>query len=239
MRVRQDTVKLRHLCILETELFLLTVQGSLILETHYDLLTEYGRENVNADIVLDTVYPCGDTTVLRFTLLGNIHSADDLDTGYDSRKQFNVIFHSLVKRTIDTVPDTDVFFHGLDMNIGCSLAGCLLDHGTNEYDDRGVIEVRRIFGRFLEFFIETTFLCVLLRNVHGLGTTEVTVQSRHDIRARTDNRLDLHVRYDTDVVCRHDIHGVGHGQSQDVRVTLGYCERDNMILTEHLGFNQV
>ena len=239
MRVRQDTVEFHHLAILETELFLLTVQGSLVLETHYDLLTENGRENVNTDIVLDTVYPCGDTTVLRFTLLGNIHAADDLDTGYDSRKQFDVIFHSLVERTIDTVPDTDVFFHGLDMNIGCSLAGRLLDHGTYEYDDRGVVEVRRILGRFLEFFIETTFLCVLLRNVHGLGTTEVAVQGCHNVGARTDNRLDLHVRYDTDVVRCHDIHGVRHGQAQDVRVTLRNCKRNNMVFPEYFRLNQV
>ena len=50
-------------------------------ETHNDLLTEYGRNNVNTDVDDLSLDPYPEVAVLRDTALCDIHLAHDLDSG--------------------------------------------------------------------------------------------------------------------------------------------------------------
>ena len=141
VRILQNMVKLLHLRRLQSKLALLSVQSSLGSKSHNCLLAVHGRKDRYTDIILGTVYHLGNTSVLRFSLLGDIHAADDLNTCRHSGQNLDIITGFLIQGSVDAVANTDALLQRLDVNIGGSLPGCLLDQISDQHNHRRGIDI--------------------------------------------------------------------------------------------------
>ena len=87
------------------------------------------------------VYNLSDTTVLRFSLLSDIHAADNLDTCNKSAEENQLISGSFIEHTVDSETDTNLTLECLNMNIGSSLTNSLLDHLLDDLNDGRISNV--------------------------------------------------------------------------------------------------
>ena len=231
MRVRQNVVEHLHLLIGKSEVFLISRKSCLHGKSHNALLAVICRKNGNTDIVLDTVDRLADTTVLRLSLLGDIHAADDLQTGNDRGKQSDIVGDLLEERTVDAVPDSYLRLESLDMNIGCSLTGSRLDHVSHEHDDRRIaclVDFLLLAGEHLALAL----LRVRLRRRKGVGVTEVPVDAHHDIGGCCYIRFNLQMCDHLKVVQRVHVHRVNHSYPKGVGVVRRVGERNYHIFTK-------
>ena len=191
------------------------------------------------DIKLLLVHDLSDTTVLRFSFLGDIHTSDDLDTGHYSRQKPGAVGHPLIEGTVDPVTDSDLAFHGLYMNIGSPLSHSLLDHTLNQLNYRRVLDIFIIFfilGRYGSS-LHLLFLCVGICHAGDLGTSVSLIQCLYYGSRGGDHRLYLHVGHYGKVVYGVQIHGIHHGDHQHIRPLGIYRKRYGIILLCHLALD--
>ena len=82
-------------------------------------------ENGLAEIIRDH----SDGLILYInSIVGNIHTADDLDTGDDGGKNVDIVRAPLIECTVDTVANSDPVFHRFYVDIGCTLTYGVVDH---------------------------------------------------------------------------------------------------------------
>ncbi len=71
------------------------------------------------------LYGQTESPILGDSSLGNIHASKDLDAGYHTCLSLLGRSQYLMEHTIHTIPYSDVFFLGLQMNIICFIADCI------------------------------------------------------------------------------------------------------------------
>ena len=91
MWVTQDSIKYFDLILIKSKTALRLGQSVFRSKSHNRLLTVYCRKDRYTDIELSSVYENGNTTILWFSLLCDIHSAYDLDTGCNTCQNTEVI----------------------------------------------------------------------------------------------------------------------------------------------------
>ena len=105
-------------------------------DTDNDLLTVYSRQRGYTDIKYGAVNGLGETTVLRDTLLGDVHAGDELQTGGQCVMNDIGDLHELYQVAVYTDTDNSIGLERLDMNIGRVCAEGVLDDGGSELYDR-------------------------------------------------------------------------------------------------------
>ena len=209
-------------------------------ETHDDLFAVARGQRGNADIVFLAVDAHGDAAVLRFALFGDVHAAHNLDAGDDGGQQIDVVQHFFGQHAVDAVADADLLFQGVEMNIAGTLADGLFNDGAHQLHDGGVVQLGLLLGllglQLLELAL--ALLGVFLGGGHGLVRAEIAVQHRVDLAQRGDLRFDDAVGDNGDIVLRHHVQRVGHGQNQRVGLLFVVGDGQDAVLTQHGAADQ-
>lgn len=123
------------------------------------------------------------------------------------------------------------------MNVAGALTYGLFDDGANELNDGSIIQFSlsrlRLLRDLLELYL--AFAGILLRGRHSLIRTEIAVQDGIDLAHCGNTRLNDAVGDDGDVILRHHIHRVGHGQNEDI-VLKG--DGKHIVLAQHRAADQ-
>ena len=160
-------VKTLQFVITESQFLLLTSQIQLGGNTKHQLLAMNRWNRRNTDIILLSVHHNRHTAILRLSLLRDIHTAHNLDTGGNSRKQTIVIDHLLIKCTIDTVSDTYLLLQCFYMDITGTLTNGLLNQRPHQLNNRSIADIRlcRFFNPAPQL---GTFSCKSTCRIQGL-----------------------------------------------------------------------
>ncbi len=226
-------VKFLKLSRFETKLALLSGQRVLGSKTHNHLLTVYRGKNRNTDIKLLSVHHLCDTSVLRLSFFRNIHSADNLDTGHHRRKQSDTVGHFFIQCTVDTVSDTYLTFHRLNMNIGSTLSDRLFDHCLDKLYNRGIVYVLAVHI-FLLGHLALFFSRIFFQRRVDLHIAEIFIQSQHNASRGGNHRLHLQVRDDRNIIhCRH-IHGISHSHTNYIHVIRCILKRQHFVTFQYI-----
>ena len=118
LRYFNDLINEIVVVITDTEPLSVEVGVVLCKDTDNRLLTCNCRKNGYTHVHRLAVDLCCDTTVLRDTLLGDVHTAKDLDSRSDSISCRQRVAHDFLHDTVDTDSYTDSVLERLDMNIG-------------------------------------------------------------------------------------------------------------------------
>ena len=162
-----------------------------------------------------TIHHDRHTSILRFSLFGNIHSSHELDPGGNRRKKAVVINHFFIKSTIDPVTDTYLTFQCFDMDITGSLADRLFQQGPYQLNDRCVTDICAwLFSCIPPKLLP--FLCKTSGCIQGFRSTIPAVDGCTDISGRCDIRLHLEIGHNGNIIDRHHIHRICHSQMQDI-----------------------
>ena len=103
--------------------------------------------------------------VLRDTLLGDIHAAQDLETGNKRSMKCGGKSHKLDKVAVYTDTDNGFILEWLDMYIRCVLTLGILDDSGSKFNDRSVLN--SLLGDILEFLKVKLFLFLLCSFVNN------------------------------------------------------------------------
>ena len=179
-----------------------------------------------------------DTSILRLTLLRDIHSTDDLKSCNDCRKKMNIVSKFLIEGSVNTNPDTHHPLQCFYMYIGSPLSGCLLDHGIDDLDNRGTADTVLILSVLLSLLDLLSLIRVLLSSLHSLMISKIAIQCKHDLIGKSQHRLHLKIRDNGKVINGRHIHGVNHCKLYHIHVTLEISQWNHTVLSQHLGIHQ-
>ncbi len=215
MGIFQNMVKLLHLNRLQSKLALFAVESVLGSKTHNNFFPVNGRKNGNTDIVFRPVHNLRNSAVLRFSLLRDIHAADNFDTRHHRRQDAHIISALFVERTVDTISYPHFFLKRLNMNIRSTLPCRFFYHFLYQNNDGGIVDV--FAERVLFFYNQALFGIILQRGSHFCLSVK-TVYCQHDIAGRGYQRLHLTTRDNGNIIHCIQIQRVCHGNSQNVHV---------------------
>ena len=233
MRVMGNTVKSLLIIRIETQIFLFFCQTFLLGKTHYNFLAVYRRKNRNTDVKFFAVNHFSQTTVLRFTFLGNIQTGNNFNTCNNRCKCVQIVSCHNLQNTIDTIPYANLFFKCFNMNIGRSHTNSFLKHGPYNFYDRCII------NGFIFFFLinSTEFICMfrleLFQCFHRLFLTEEFIQMHINLRSTRIERNNLHTGNKLYVINSTQVHRVRHGNFQSIIIVLIITQRKKIISNFH------
>ena len=238
VRMFQNMVKLFQFIGFQAELALFLSQRVLGGKTHNDLLSVDRRQNGYTDIKLLPVYDLGDTTVLRLSLLGNIHTANNLDTCHDRRQKPDAVNRFLVESAVDTVTYPHLLLHRFDMNIGSTLSDGLIDHALDQLYNGGVVDILTVHILLLDH-LAFFFSGILLQRGIYLRLPIILVYRHHHTAHGSDYRLHLQIRDDIDIVHSADVHGIRHSHSEHVHVIRRIFDGNRPVLLKDIRRHKV
>ena len=221
----------------EAKLALLLRKRILRGQTHNGLLAVHRRQDRYTDIILMPVHDLGNTAVLRFSFLRDIHTADDLDTCHHRGKQTNTVSCFLVQSTVDTVTDAHLTLHGFYMYIGSTLSDSLLDHALDKLYDRGVVDVLAVevfLLHHLAFFLSGVFF---QSRIH-FRLSVIPVDCQHDASGGRHHRFHLHIRDDINIIQCGNIHRIRHRHAQH-HSFLRILKRQYLVFLEYISGHQL
>ncbi len=238
MGILQNMVKLFQFVRFQTKLALLPCQSILGGKTHYDLFPVDCRQNGNTDIKLLSVHNPGDTAVLRLSLLGDIHAADDLDTRYNRRQKPYTVNGFLIEGAVDTVTDAHLSLHRFDMDIGSALSDRLVNHAFDKLHNGGIVDILTVhilLLNHLAFF----FPGVLLQRGIYFRLPVIMIYCQHYAAHGGNHRLHLQVRDDVDIIHRRDIHRIRHGHPEHIHVIRRIFERNRPVFLQNARRHEI
>ncbi len=174
----------------KSQLAFLSGQCVLGSQTHNYLFSIDSGQDRHTDIKFFPVYHLCDTAVLGFSFLGDIHTADNLDTCHNGRKQSDTVSSLFIKSAVNTIADPYLAFHGFDMDIGSTLSDRLIDHAFYQLYNRRIIDILTVhillFHHLTFFFPGVFFQC----RVH-FRLSIVTVKCQHNAASGGYHRFHL------------------------------------------------
>lgn len=126
--------------LVEAEILNLDEVSGFLQQAEGNGLAPRGGHGGNTDIDILAVDAHTDASIHGQALLGDIQVGHDLDTGNDGGLEFVQLRGNvdLVQHSVDAVPDAQLVFHWLDVNIRRALTVCLGDDLVHELDDGSV-----------------------------------------------------------------------------------------------------
>ena len=150
----------------------------------------------------------------------------------------NIIGKLLIKRTVNSEPDTHHPFQRFDMYIGSPLSGSLLNHGIHDLDNRRAAYILLIFGILLSLLDLLTLIRILLSCFHSLMIAKVAIQCYHDFIRHCQYRLHLKIRDNGKIVDRRHIHRIHHSNFYNVHVPLEVLQWNHAMLAQDFRIDQ-
>ena len=234
MRVLKYVIKLDKISRCKSKITLLLLEAFLGCKSHNNFLAIYCRQVRNSDIILSVIYNYGDTTILRLTLFGNIHSRHNLKSCSNGSEKRLIIFNYFPEHTVDTVSDTYRLLKRFDMYIGCPLSCSLFDNAVNKLYNRCILDIFLTELLFFAFLLnKSLFLLIHLSNILCLFLTEYTVKICSYVRSISKIRCNLLARNNVNIIHRKDIHRVGHCNLDNTGIILVISHWNKCILTHN------
>ena len=226
----QHLIKTLHIVVAQSQFSFIPCQFLLISQTHNDLFAVHSRNGGNTDIVFHMVYVHRGTAVLRFSLLRYVHAGNNLQPGNNCRVNRHIIAHGLHQISVDTEPDPDSIPHRLKVDVAGSLAHGLLDDGTYHHDNRGRLRQ----GDFASCgvtrrLISSLFFFILIRNRDHRLASKIPVDLKGNLAACAENRDNLEIRDNGNVIYCHKIHRIRHGYPHHIGIVFVKTNGDQAV----------
>ena len=178
--VAQDAVKGLDLLRGQTQSLLSAGQSLLLVESEHTLLTVYGGEGGDTNLIFPVVDHGGETAVLGLALFGDVQTADDLDAGHDCALQAQIVAGRGEQHTVNAEPYTNPVRLGLHVNIGGALAHGLLHEGGDQHDHGGGVDIL-LHDLLLHAAVDLAGLGVQVGGLLHLVGTVIAVDRQEDI----------------------------------------------------------
>ncbi len=170
-------IELFQFFLIKAQLALFSRQTRLGSQTHNGLLTVYSRKNRNTDIKFLSVYYLCNTTILRFSLLGYIHTADNFNSGSNGSQQSRTVGHLFIKGTVNTITDTNLILHRLDVNIARSLSYSLLNHCLDQLYNRRAVDIVVVDIVLICLELKFLLLCIHISGILNICRTVISINT--------------------------------------------------------------
>src|SRR5262249_7589686 len=179
VRLRNISPELRERLRLKTELGHVEHEVLFVQQAEHDFFAKQSGESRNAEVEfartrVDLHFDL-DTAVLRQTLLGDVELRHDLDARDQSIAQLQRRMHHVVKHTVDTEPDAQLFLIRFDVNVGGATAQRVNEeHVDQAHDGRVLAHLRE--RREIDLFVVFNYF-----DVFSLARLEVDAVERDEI----------------------------------------------------------